>query len=340
MSSSGSQNPEEEEAVGFAGPMLVEKLQEAGITPQDVKKLSEAGLNTVESVAYTPKKTLMLIKGISEQKAEKIINEATKLVPLGFQSATAVHERRNELIHITTGSKNLDALLGGGIETGGITEFFGEFRTGKSQICHTLAVTCQLPVDMGGGEGKCLYIDTEGTFRPVRLLAVAERLGMNGEEVLDNVAYARAYNADHQNQLLVMASALMTESRFCLLIVDSATNLYRTDYNGRGELSARQAHLGKFLRTLQRLADEFGVAVVITNQVMSSPDAAAGPYAGNEKKPIGGNILAHASTTRIQLKKSRANTRVAKIYDSPCLPESETTFAILASGVGDPEEET
>lgn len=140
-----------------------------------------------------------------------------------------MHARRSELVHITTGSKNLDALLGGetihhlawavltaplgGIETGAITELFGEFRTGKSQLCHTLAVTCQLPVDMGGGEGKCLYIDTEGTFRPVRLLAVAERYGLNGEEVLDNVAYARAYNADHQQQLLASAGALMSESR-------------------------------------------------------------------------------------------------------------------------------
>lgn len=140
-----------------------------------------------------------------------------------------MHARRSELVHITTGSKNLDALLGGetihhlawavltaslgGIETGAITELFGEFRTGKSQLCHTLAVTCQLPVDMGGGEGKCLYIDTEGTFRPVRLLAVADRYGLNGEEVLDNVAYARAYNADHQQQLLASAGALMSESR-------------------------------------------------------------------------------------------------------------------------------
>jgi len=258
---------------------------------------------------------------------------------LGFQSATEVHARRSELVHITTGSKQLDALLGGGIETGAITELFGEFRTGKSQLCHTLAVTCQLPVSMGGGEGKCLYIDTESTFRPVRVLATAERFGLNGEEVLDNIAYARAYNADHQHALLASASALMSESRFSLLIVDSCTALYRTDFSGRGELSSRQNHLGKFLRNLQRLADEFGIAVVVTNQVMSTPDAAAGPYAGNEKKPIGGNIMAHASTTRLQLKKARGNTRSCKIYDSPCLPESETHFAILAGGIGDPEEE-
>ncbi|KAI0651946.1 Rad51-domain-containing protein [Trametes meyenii] len=209
--SQASQN-DEGEGSHISGPLLVEKLAEAGITPQDIKKLSEAGLHTVEAVAYTPKKTLMTIKGISEQKADKILAEGRfpgtlKIIPLGFQSATEVHARRAELVHITTGSKNLDALFGGGIETGAITELFGEFRTGKSQICHTLAVTCQLPVDMGGGEGKCLYIDTEGTFRPVRLLAVAERLGLNGEEVLDNVAYARAYNADHQHQLLTAATA-------------------------------------------------------------------------------------------------------------------------------------
>ncbi|KAG8952014.1 recombinase rad51 [Tulasnella sp. 424] len=330
-----SQQYDDEELMGFAGPML-----EAGISPQDCKKLADSGLHTVESVAFTPKKVLAGIKGISDQKADKIIAEAQKIVPMGFKSASVIHAMRSELVHITTGSTQLDTLLGGGIETGSITELFGEFRTGKSQICHTLAVTCQLPTSMGGGEGKCLYIDTEGTFRPVRLLAVAERYGLDGEEVLNNVAYARAYNADHQNQLLVQASALMSESRFSLLIVDSCTALYRTDFNGRGELSARQGHLGKFLRTLLRLADEFGIAVVVTNQVMSSPDAAAAMYGGNDKKPIGGNIMAHASTTRLQLKKGRANTRVCRIYDSPCLPESEAQFAILAHGIGDPEEET
>lgn len=151
---------------------------------------------------------------------------------------------------------------------------------------------------MGGGEGKCLYIDTEGTFRPVRLMAVAERYGLNAEEVLDNVAYARAYNADHQMQLLVQASAMMSESRFSLLVVDSLTSLYRTDFSGRGELSARQMHLAKFLRALLRLADEFGVAVVVTNQVVATVDGGAFAGGGEQKKPIGGNIVAHASTTR------------------------------------------
>lgn len=125
------------------------------------------------------------------------------------------------------------------------------------------------------GRGKCLYIDTEGTFRPIRLVSIAKRYGLNEDDTLDNVAYARAYNADHQLQLLNQAAAMMSESRFSLLIVDSIMALYRTDFSGRGELSARQMHVAKYMRTLQRLADEFGIAVLITNQVVAQVDASA-----------------------------------------------------------------
>lgn len=319
------------------GPQPLSKLEGQGISASDIKKLEEAGYHTVEAVAFAPKKSLITIKGISEAKADKLLAEASKLVPMGFTTATEFHQKRSEIIQLTTGSKELDRLLGGGIETGSITEMFGEFRTGKTQICHTLAVTCQLPIDMNGGEGKCLYIDTEGTFRPERLLAVAERYKLTPSDVLDNVAYARAYNTDHQTQLLVTASAMMAESRYALLIVDSAMALYRTDYSGRGELSARQMHLARFLRMLLRLADEFGVAVVITNQVVAQVDGAA-LFAADPKKPIGGNIMAHASTTRLYLRKGRGETRICKIYDSPCLPEAEAMFAINADGIGDAKE--
>ncbi|KAG4305316.1 hypothetical protein PORY_001486 [Pneumocystis oryctolagi] len=320
----------------ICGPTPLSKLEGNGISASDIKRIIEAGYNTVEAIAYTPKRAILLIKGISEAKADKLLSEASKLVPMGFTTATEFHQRRSELISITTGSKQLDTLLAGGIETGSITEIFGEFRTGKSQICHTLAVTCQLPIDMGGGEGKCLYIDTEGTFRPTRLLAVADRYGLNGEEVLDNVAYARAYNADHQLQLLGQAANMMAESRFSLLIVDSATSLYRTDFAGRGELSARQMHLAKFLRTLQRLADEYGIAVVITNQVVAQVDGNASMFNPDPKKPIGGNIIAHSSTTRLSLRKGRGEQRICKIYDSPCLAEADAVFAITNGGVDDP----
>ena len=319
------------------GPMPISQLESVGISSTDVKKLMDNGYHTVEAVAYATMKALTSIKGLSEAKAAKILQEASTLIPMGFTTATEYHKQRAEIIHLTTGSKELDKLLGGGIETGSITEIFGEFRTGKTQICHTLCVTCQMPLESGGGEGKALYVDTEGTFRPQRLVSIAEKFGLNPVDVLDNVAYARAYNSDHQSKLLQQASGMLAESRYALLIVDSATALYRTDYSGRGELSARQMHLARFLRSLMRLADEFGVACVITNQVVASVDGAAAMFNADPKKPIGGNIMAHASTTRLSLRKGRGNARVCKIYDSPCLPESEAMFAINEDGIGDAE---
>lgn len=123
-------------------------------------------------------------------------------------------------------------------------------------------------------------------------------------------------------------------SRYALIIVDSATALYRTDYVGRGELAARQTHLARFMRLLLRLADEFGVAVVITNQVVAQVDSMP-MFQADSKKPIGGHIIAHASTTRLSLRKGRGDTRICKIYDSPCLPESEAIFAIQPDGIAD-----
>jgi len=252
-------------------------------------------------------------------------------------TANEFHKTRQEVLSISTGSKELDKLLEGGIETGSITEIFGEFRTGKTQLCHHLCVTCQLGVLQKGAEGKALYVDTEGTFRPERLLAIAERYGLNGEDVLENVAYARAYNTDHQSQLLLQAAGMLAAGRYALIVVDSSTALYRTDYSGRGELSARQMHLARFLRSLMRFADEFGVAVVITNQVVAQVDGAS--MFGDNKKPIGGNIMAHASTTRLYLRKGRGANRICKIYDSPSLPESECHFSIGADGIGDAKDD-
>lgn len=334
----GGNEEEGDEDVALVSFVPLEKLQVNGITSSDLKKLRENGLHTVEAVAYAPRKALLEIKGISEAKADKLLNEAARLVPMGFVTAADFHMRRSEMICLTTGSKNLDTLLGGGIETGSITELFGEFRTGKSQLCHTLAVTCQIPLDIGGGEGKCLYIDTEGTFRPIRLVSIAQRFGLDPDDALNNVAYARAYNADHQLRLLDAAAQMMSESRFSLIIVDSVMALYRTDFSGRGELSARQMHLAKFMRALQRLADQFGVAVVVTNQVVAQVDSSMS-FNPDPKKPIGGNIMAHSSTTRLAFKKGRGCQRFCKVVDSPCLPEAECVFAIYEDGIGDPRED-
>jgi DNA repair protein RAD51 len=303
-----------------------------GVTQGDVTKLKELGIHTVAGLSHMPRRELASIKGMSEQKIEKLFTAATTMEPNGITSATEFFKQRQEVIKLTTGSSELDNLLQGGFETGSITELYGEFRAGKTQLCHTLCVTCQLPVDQGGGEGKALYIDTEGSFRPERLNSIAERFGLKAEDVLDNVAYARAYTTDHQNELLSQATAMMAEQRFALVVVDSATALYRTEFTGRGELADRQQKLGKFLRKLQRLADTFGVAVVITNQVTATVDASS---FGPTSKPIGGNIIAHASTTRLALRKGRGEERVCKVVDSPMLPEADATFTITEGGIAD-----
>lgn len=336
----GEEAPAEAEAAPAeeCGPIPIKRLESCGINATDVKKLMENGYHTVESIAYATRKALTAVKGISDAKADKLLNEASKLVPMGFTTATEYHKQRSEIIHLSTGSKELDKLLEGGIETGSITEIFGEFRTGKTQLCHTLCVACQLPIDRGGGESKALYIDTEGTFRPERLVQIAERFGLNEEDVLENVTYARAYNAEHQEKLLVEAAGVFCESRYALLVVDSATGLFRTDYSGRSELADRQQALNRFLRKLQRIADEHGVAVVITNQVMASPESGPASYMGPQVKPIGGHIIGHASQTRLSFRKSKGETRICKIYDSPSLPEGEAMFAIGAGGIIDAAE--
>lgn len=319
--------------IGAAHPL--DMLMEYGIKQNDLKKLHENGFHTVEAVAHAPKKEIANIKGISDQTAEKLQQAAWKMVPMGFSTGNVILAQRAEIVMLATGSKEVDEILDGGIETGSVTEVFGESKTGKTQLCHTLCVTCQLPVEMGGAEGKALYIDTEGSFRPQRISQIAEKYGLNVEEVLENVAYARAHNTEHQMKLLQEAAAMMAESRFGVVIVDSATALYRTEYVGRGELAARQNSLGRFMRALHRMADEFGVAVVVTNQMVAiNLDAQPGPFNAVPKVgPIGGHIMAHASTTRLFLRKGKGANRILKVVSSPSLAEKETTFMIATEGI-------
>ena len=237
-------------------------------------------------MAQATKKELTEVKGISEQKVAKLQEAAFKMTQMGFTTATEVHQSRQDICYLTTGSKELDGLLGGGMETGSITELFGEFRTGKTQLCHTLCVTSQLPLEQGGCEGKAMYIDTEGTFRPQRLIEIAEKYGLDGQDVLDNVSYARAFNSEHQLQLLLQASCMMSEGRYGLLVIDSATGLYRTDYSGRGELSARQMHLAKFLRALSKLANQYGIACVSMPRAAQIVELQNAPFPTSRVAPL------------------------------------------------------
>ncbi|ORX40895.1 DNA recombination and repair protein Rad51 [Kockovaella imperatae] len=224
-------------------------------------------------------------------------------------------------------------MLGGGISTQSITEVYGEFRTGKTQLCHTLCVIAQLPDDQGGASGRVAYIDTEGTFRPDRIRDIAERFGVDSDMVKDNILCGRAWSSEQQCEMLVDLAVRFVEDRtYKLLIVDSVMNLFRQDYSGRGELSERQQRLNQFLARLQKLAEEFNIAVVLTNQVQADPGAAAMFAAASSAKPVGGHILAHASATRIQLRKGRGEERIAKLNDSPDMPEAEATYTLKSGG--------
>ncbi|KAF9607038.1 hypothetical protein IFM89_030811 [Coptis chinensis] len=245
----------------------------------------------------------------------------------GYVTGSDVLLKRKSVVRITTGSQALDDLLGGGIETMCITEAFGEFRSGKTQLAHTLCVTTQLPVNMKGGNGKVAYIDTEGTFRPDRIVPIAERFGMDAGAVLDNIIYARAYTYEHQYNLLLGLAAKMSEEPFRILIVDSVIALFRVDFTGRGELAERQQKLAQMLSRLTKIAEEFNVAVYMTNQVIADPGG--GMFISDPKKPAGGHVLAHAATVRLMFRKGKGEQRVCKVFDSPNLPESEAISSDL-----------
>jgi len=319
-------------------PNEIEKLQDEGINMADITKLKAAGYSTVLSVVMATKRNLLNIKGISENKLDKIKQAAMKIENAGFINGNLVLEKRKHILRITTGSKQLDSLLLGGIESMSITEVYGEYRTGKTQLCLTLAVTAQLPRSMGGGGGKVLYIDAEGTFRPERIAKIAERFGLDVEEVLNNIIYARAYTTEHQSTLITMAAAQMIEDCFSLVIVDSIMALYRVDYSGRGQLSERQQDLGQFLSKLMKLSEQFNVAVLMTNQVMADPGGGMGSFMADTRKPIGGHVLAHASTTRLYFKKGKGEERICKVMDSPCIAENSATFKLSDDGVVDADE--
>eukprot|EP01061_Rhynchopus_euleeides_P019840 TRINITY_DN3254_c3_g1_i1.p1 TRINITY_DN3254_c3_g1~~TRINITY_DN3254_c3_g1_i1.p1 ORF type:complete len:358 (+),score=187.23 TRINITY_DN3254_c3_g1_i1:130-1203(+) len=325
---------EEEEEEDMERWTDIERLTELGIGAADIAKLKAGGVNTVEGLNMVVRKQLTNIKGLSDAKVDKILEAAKKFLMCGFHTGVAALEKRRDVVRITTGCKALDELLGGGIETMSITEAFGEFRTGKTQIAHTLCVTSQLPRSMGGGNGKVAFVDTEGTFRPERIKPIAERFGLEAEAALENIIVARAFTHEHQGALLALLGAKMVEDQFKLLIIDSMTALFRVDFSGRGELAERQQKLGRMLSHLVKLAEEFNVAVYITNQVIADPGGAS-MFTADPKKPVGGHVMAHASTTRLFLRKGRGEQRICKIHDSPCLPEAEAVYQIGHEGITD-----
>lgn len=317
----------------------IDQIQAHGISAVDITKLKSNGYYTVASVHSATRRNLLKIKGFSEIKVDKVKDAIAKCQPngIGFMTAAELGQFRKRVVTISTGSKQFDAMLGGGFQSMSLCEVYGEFRCGKTQLSHTMSVIAQLPKEMGGADGKVAYIDTEGTFRPERIAQIAERFGVDPDQTLDNIIYARAVNSEHQHELLNRLSESFATNEYRLLIVDSIMALFRVDYTGRGELNERQQKLNQFLTKLTQIAHEFNVVVLMTNQVQSDPGASAMFAGADGRKPVGGHILAHASSTRILLRKGRGDERVAKIQDSPDRPEGEATYIITNGGINDPE---
>lgn len=313
------------------------------VGPATVEKLKEAGYLSVESIAVASPDELAAAAEIGDGTAMKIIAAAKTIAGVGgFETGSAIFERRQYIGKCSTGVAALDALYGGGIESQCINEFYGEFGSGKTQVAHQLAVNIQLPIEQGGMHGSVVIIDTENTFRPERIKQMVDgvnaKLGTDYkvEDVLSRIHVARAFNSNHQILLVETAAEMAeklkeTEYPVRLLIVDSLTAHFRSEYVGRGTLADRQQKLNKHMHELQRFGDTYNCIVLVTNQVQSNP----GQMFGDPTKSVGGHIVGHTSTFRTYLRKSKAEKRVAKLVDSPNMPDGEAIFSVFTEGLRD-----
>ncbi len=305
-----------------------------GIGPAAEEKLFTGGYKTIESIAVASPMELVSVAGVGEATAVKAIAAARGALDSGVMTAEDFLEKRKTIGKMTLGSKSIDALLGGGLETQSITEVYGKYGTGKTQWCFETCVTAQMPREQGGLEGNVFYIDSENSFRPERVIKIAEKYGLDTTSVLRNIFVARAYTADHQMLLVEKAKEIIKEKNIKLIIVDSLTAQFRSEYIGRGLLADRQQKLNTHMRALAKLAESCNVAILVTNQVMSKPDQ----LFGDPTEPIGGNIVGHASKTRLYLRKGPGQTRIAKLVDSPYLPDGEVVYKVTDNGIEDQEE--
>ncbi len=303
-----------------------------GVGPATADKLKEAGYEELMSIAVTSPSELAEKCDVGEGVAQKIINAARKLADVGgFETGLQVKERRLTVSKIHTGSKAFDELMGGGIETQSITEFFGEFGSCKTQFAHQLCVNVQRSVEDGGLDGHALFIDTENTFRPERIQQMAEANGMDPDEALSRIHVARAFNSNHQMLLAERAADICKQFPIRVIVVDSLTAHFRAEFVGRGMLADRQQKLNRHMHDLQKLAGLNNAAVIVTNQVSAKPDA----FFGDPTRAIGGHIVGHTSTFRIYLRKSKGGKRICRLIDSPHLPEGEAVAMVCQEGIRD-----
>ena len=304
-----------------------------GIGPATSTKLEEGGYSTVLAIAVASPREIADSAGVTESVARKIIQFSRDRMDMGFESGLDLLKKRKSVIKITTMSEAFNDLLGGGVETGSITECYGAYGSGKTALAHQLAVSSQLPRNESGTEGMVVWIDTEGTFRPERIKQIADESNLEYKKILKNIRTVRAFNSDHQMLLAEKVEDLIVKEKLPikLVIVDSLMAHFRSEFIGRGTLADRQQKLNKHMHALLKLTHTYNLAVYITNQVMAKPDT----FFGDPTVAIGGNIVAHASTVRLYLRRGKKGSRVAKLVDSPCLPDGECMFYITDKGIRD-----
>ncbi len=322
---------EETETDSKAGKKIKDISELPGVGEKTVEKMKENGYSDLMSVAAASASELAERVEMGEATASKAIQAAREALEMGFETAQSVMKRREKVGRITTGSKELDKLLGGGIETQSIVEAHGAFGSSKSQLAFQLAVNVQLPKEQGGLGKNAFFIDTEGTFRPERIIQIAKAKGLDEKKALNGIYVARAYNSDHQVLLVDKLKEEVKKRNVGLIIVDSLTSQFRSDYTGRGTLATRQQKLNRHLHDLQKIADVNNLAIYVTNQVMSNPAV----LFGDPTRPIGGHIVGHQATFRLYLRKSKGEKRIARLIDSPHLPEGECVFAVSEKGIED-----
>jgi DNA repair protein RadA len=307
------------------------------IGPATKTSLKEAGFRSIKDLVIRGPIDIAEATGIAIEKCILLCNRAREILEdIGvldkpFTTANEIYEKRKSEYRLPTGSKNLDELLDGGIETRAITELYGEYGTGKTQICHTLCVTVQQS-KAEDNISRALYIDTENTFRPERIASIASARKIDPSIALENVIVAKAYNSSHQEFIIQESPNVINLHNIKIMIVDSIVSHYRAEFLGRSLLSERQQRINRLLHILLRIAETCKIAVVITNQIQSSPDA----IFGDPNKATGGNVMAHTSTYRLYLKKAGKN-RIARMVDSPYHLEREILFALNEQGIGDPQ---
>ena len=303
-----------------------------GVGPAIAEKFREAGYSTLEEIGTQSPGQLSDATGIGQESCAKYIKEAGKNAKIGsFLTGTELMEKRATVGKLTTSSSTFDELLGGGVETQSITEFYGQYGSGKTQFILQLAVNAQLPVEQGGLGGEVAIIDTENTFRPERIISMAKALELDPDEVLSKIHVGRAYNSHQQMLMVEKVKEIAKEKPIKMLAVDSLTGAFRAEYIGRGTLADRQGKINAHMSALARFGDLHNAAVVVTNQVSSNPAA----FFGDPTKPIGGNIVGHTSKFRVYLRRGKAGKRVCRLVDSPHLPENEALVSITEDGIRD-----